>query len=96
MTTIHIPTPLRAFTDNSAAVRVEAADVGGAIDALIAKHPSLGKHLRDEAGNLRSFVNVYLGDEDVRHLQKNATPLGEGAELTIVPSIAGGRGAERA
>jgi molybdopterin synthase sulfur carrier subunit len=91
VTTIHIPTPLRAYTDNAAAVVVEAATVGLALDALITRHPVLGKHLRDDAGKLRSFVNVYLGDEDVRFLEKDATPLADGSELTIVPSIAGGR-----
>jgi molybdopterin synthase sulfur carrier subunit len=87
---IHIPTPLRAYTGNLAKVEVEASTVGAALDALCAAHPGLAKHLRDDAGKLRSFVNVYLGDEDVRFLQKDATPLAPGSELTIVPSIAGG------
>lgn len=90
MTTIYIPTPLRGFTDNAAAVQVDAPTVGQALDALIARYPALGTHLRDASGKLRSFVNVYLGDEDVRFLDKDATPLLAGAELTIVPSIAGG------
>ena len=65
-------------------------DQGEALGALTTRYPSLQKHLRDAEGKLRSFVNVYLGEEDIRFLQKEATPVGAGAELTIVPSIAGG------
>ncbi|MCB9758969.1 MAG: MoaD/ThiS family protein [Alphaproteobacteria bacterium] len=88
--TIHIPTPLRAYTGGAAAVSVDADTVGAALNALTTEHPGLAKHLRDKNGNIRSFVNVYLGDEDIRFLQKEATPVTDGAELTIVPSIAGG------
>lgn len=90
MPTIHIPTPLRAYTDSKASVEVEATTAGGALDALTAAYPGLAKHLRDDAGKLRSFVNVYLGDEDIRFLEQDATPVAAGDELTIVPSIAGG------
>ncbi len=89
--TIHIPTPLRPYTDGQAAVEVEGATVGEALDALLANHEGLSHHLRDDSGRLRSFVNVYLGDEDIRFLDQEATPLEDGAELTIVPSIAGGQ-----
>ena len=91
MITIHIPTPLRPYTGNQAAVHVEGATVGEALGALLARHADLTKHLRDSEGRLRSFVNVYLGDEDIRHLQGEATPVSAGAELMIVPSIAGGK-----
>jgi molybdopterin converting factor small subunit len=91
MATIHIPTPLRAYTDGKAAVTVDGATVGEALDALTKAHAGLAKHLRDPEGKLRSFVNVYVGDEDIRYLQKEATPVAEGTEITIVPSIAGGR-----
>lgn len=90
MPTIHIPTPLRAYTDKQAAVTVTASTVGEALDALTEDYPGLAKHIRDDSGKLRSFVNVYLGDEDVRFLQKDDTPVAESDELTIVPSIAGG------
>ena len=90
MVTILIPTALRNFTGGSSAVHVEAANVGEAVDALCRKHPDIAKHLRDDAGKLRSFVNLYLGDEDVRFLQQDQTPLSAGNELMIVPSIAGG------
>lgn len=90
MATIHIPTPLRAYTGQQAAVTVDGATVGEALNALTTAHPGLAKHLRDGEGKLRSFVNVYLGDEDIRFLEKEATPITGAAELTIVPSIAGG------
>jgi len=89
--TIRIPTPLRPYTDRQAAVQVEGRTVKEALDALTARHPQLAVHLRDDQGRIRSFVNVYLGDDDVRHLQGDDTPVGEDDELTIVPSIAGGQ-----
>jgi len=88
--TVHIPTPLRPYTGGSASVDVEGATVADALAALTTAHPELQKHLRDSKGRLRSFVNAYLGDEDIRFLDKEATPVSSGAELTIVPSIAGG------
>lgn len=90
MATIHIPTPLRAFTDGKASVEVDGATVGDALNALTTAHAGLAKHLRDDSGKLRSFVNVYVGDEDIRYLDNEATSIEGGAEITIVPSIAGG------
>ena len=91
MSTVHIPTPLRSFVGGASSVEVSGATVGEALDNLIAAHSALGVHLRDDQGRVRSFVNVYLGDEDIRHLSGLDTALSEGAELTIVPSIAGGQ-----
>lgn len=87
---IQIPTALRAFTGGAARVAVEADTAGAALNALTTHHPSLATHLRGPDGALRSFVNVYLNDEDIRFLQKEATPLTSGDTLVIVPSIAGG------
>jgi len=70
MATIHIPTPLRAYTDNQASVEVAGDTVGAALNALTEAHSGLAKHLRDDGGQLRSFVNVYVGDEDIRYLQQ--------------------------
>ena len=89
--TILIPTALRGYTAGNAKVSVEAQTAGEALDALTTAHPALANHLRTPDGKLRSFVNVYLGEDDIRHLQKDATPLADGAVLTIVPSIAGGK-----
>lgn len=90
MATIHIPTPLRPYTDRQPSVSVAGETVGEALASLLTTHPGLAKHLRDDAGKLRSFVNIYLGDEDIRFLSGEATALVADAELTIVPSIAGG------
>ena len=89
--TIHIPTALRSYADDQASVAVDGATVGDALAALTAKYPALSKHLRTGDGKLRSFVNVYLEDEDIRYLDKEATAVADGASLSIVPSIAGGR-----
>ena len=89
--TIHIPTPLRPYAGKQSAVDVPAATVGEALSKLVAEHPELRRHLYGEEGKLRAFVNVYLNDEDVRYLQREATPVKEGDALSIVPSIAGGR-----
>jgi len=88
---IHIPTPLRAFTDKQATVSVEAATVTDALTALTAAFPAMQQHLFTPEGKLRSFVNVYLNDEDVRYLPAGeATATTANDELTIIPSIAGG------
>lgn len=89
--TVHIPTPLRPYAGKEAAIDVPAATVGEALSRLVERHPDLRQHLYGEEGKLRSFVNVYLNDEDVRYLQREATPVKEGDALSIVPSIAGGR-----
>ncbi|HEX3473346.1 MAG TPA: MoaD/ThiS family protein [Silvibacterium sp.] len=88
---IHIPTPLRVYTDKQDTVGVEASTVGEALNALTAKHPDLKKHLYSEEGRLRAFVNVYLNDEDIRYLpEKEGTRVGGNDALSIIPSIAGG------
>jgi adenylyltransferase/sulfurtransferase len=92
MSKIHIPTPLRPHVGNLAAVEVPGATVGEAMNALVAQHPALRKQLYTEEGKLRAFVNLYVNDEDIRYLQKEATALKEGDDISIVPSIAGGTG----
>ena len=89
-TPIRIPTPLRRYTDEQATVSVAGATVGEALRNLADRYPRLKTQLYAEDGTLRSFVNVYLGDEDIRYLDREATRLKGGAELSIVPSIAGG------
>ena len=92
MARILLPTPLRPFAGGSASVDVAAVTVAAALDELVARHPQLRKHLYDDAGKVRSFVNLYKNDEDVRYLEKEGTPLAEADSLSIVPSIAGGAG----
>jgi molybdopterin converting factor small subunit len=89
--TIHIPTPLRPYAAGKDAVELNAATVSGALDKLTQAFPDLRKHLFNEAGKLRAFVNVYLNDEDVRYLpDKDATAVSAAETLSIIPSVAGG------
>jgi adenylyltransferase/sulfurtransferase len=92
MSKIHIPTPLRQYVGKQASVEVPGSTVGEAMSALVAQHPDLRKHLYTEDGKLRAFVNLYVNDEDIRYLLKEATALQEGDNISIVPSIAGGAG----
>lgn len=88
--TIVIPTPLRAYAGGLSKVEVEAGTAGEALGVLVTTHTGLKNHLYTAEGKLRSYVNVYLGSEDIRYLQKEATPLKAGDTLSIVPAIAGG------
>ena len=90
MPSISIPTALRQYAGPQASAPVEATTVGEALDKLTAQFPDLRKHLFDANGKLRSFVNVYVNDEDIRYLQKEDTAIKEKDEISIVPSIAGG------
>jgi molybdopterin synthase sulfur carrier subunit len=91
MTTVRIPTPLRKLTGGQEEVGCEGATVGAVLDALEQRFPGLRERLRDDAGQIRRFVNVYLRDEDIRFQQNLATPVADGDEISIVPAIAGGR-----
>lgn len=90
MAKVLIPTPLRQYADKNDSVNAGGATVGEVLGDLTSKHPDLRRHLYNDEGKLRSFVNVYLNDEDIRYLEKDATPVKEGDTLSIVPSIAGG------
>jgi adenylyltransferase/sulfurtransferase len=87
---VMIPTPLRAYAGKQESVDLQAATVGEALSALTSRFTELRKHLYSDDGRLRSFVNVYLNDEDIRYLQKDQTQVREGDTISIVPSIAGG------
>jgi adenylyltransferase/sulfurtransferase len=91
MARILIPTPLRQFAEKQDSVEAEGATVAEVLGALTTRFPDLKKHLYSDEGKLRSFVNVYLNDEDIRYIKKEATPVAAGDTLSIVPSIAGGR-----
>ena len=88
--TVRIPTQLRTLTGGAGEVEIEGASVGEVLKALDVAHPGFSDRLFDEAGNLRRFVNVFLADEDVRFLDGLATPVADGATLSIVPAVAGG------
>ena len=88
--TIRIPTPLRPYVGGVKSVEAEPGKVSDVLDALVGQYPDLKKHLYNEQGKIRSFVNVYLGDEDVRYLQGHDTAVADGLTVSIVPSVAGG------
>jgi sulfur-carrier protein adenylyltransferase/sulfurtransferase len=88
--TVSIPTPLRSFTGGHDAVAVPGGTVGEVLNGLLAVHTGLRRHLVQDDGRLRTFVNLYLNDTDIRQLESTATPVSAGDVLTIVPSIAGG------
>jgi adenylyltransferase/sulfurtransferase len=90
MAKILIPTPLRQFTGKQDTVSAPGATVGEVLHALTAQFPDLRKQIFNDEGKVRSFVNVYLNDEDIRYLSKDATPAAEGDTISLVPSIAGG------
>ena len=94
--TIVIPTPLRQFAGGKSEIEVDAVTAGGALEALTATHADLRKHLYNEQDNLRNFINVYVGDEDIRHLDGPGTAVKDGETIMIVPSIAGGNYAAEA
>ena len=93
-TKIHIPTPLRPFTGKQDVVEVDGATVGELLAQLTSKHEGLKKHLYADDGKLRSFVNIYLNDEDIRYLAREQTPVKDGDSVSIIPSVAGGAGVE--
>jgi adenylyltransferase/sulfurtransferase len=85
-----LPTPLRPYAGGAAIVEVAGRTVAGALESLIRRHEGLRKHLYDESGRLRSFINIYKNDEDVRYLEREQTPVSDADALSIIPSIAGG------
>jgi len=90
MAKILIPTPLRQFTGKQDSVMATGGTVGEVLNALTAQYPDLRKQIFTDEGKVRSFVNVYLNDEDIRYLSKDATPAKDGDTISLVPSIAGG------
>jgi molybdopterin synthase sulfur carrier subunit len=90
MATVIIPTPLRKFTNQPAKLNIKAGTVGEIIERITLDFPELKKHLLDSQGALRSFINIFSGDDDIRDLQKEQTPVNDSTIISIVPAIAGG------
>jgi molybdopterin converting factor small subunit len=90
MAKVLIPTPLRQYAGKQDAVQLAGATVGEVLHSLTSQYSDLRRHLYNDEGKLRSFVNVYVNDEDIRYLSKEATPLKDADTVSIVPSIAGG------
>ena len=87
---IEIPTAFRRFTDGAPRVDCSAQTVAEALGQLIARYPDLSRHVRDDSGQIRQFLNVYLNEEDIRFLGGESCALKEGDRVLLVPSIAGG------
>ena len=89
--TISIPTALRQYAGGNASVQLSNGTVGTLLSGLVEQYPQLGKQLYSEQGQLRSFVNIYVGDEDIRYLQGPDTQVPDGETISIIPAIAGGK-----
>jgi sulfur-carrier protein len=87
---VRIPTQLRSLAGGAGEVEVQASTVGEALKALDASHPGFAERLFDDGGELRRFVNVFMGEEDVRFLDGLGTSVPEGAVISVVPAVAGG------
>ena len=90
MTTLRIPTPLRTYTGGQSDVPVAGSTAGEALAELVTQFPALRPHLFQDNGELRMFVNLFKGEENIKDLQGLQTPLGAGDRLMLIPSIAGG------
>ncbi len=91
MAVIRLPTPLRSFAQGKAEVQVAGATISEALQDLLTNYPTLRPHLLNGEGQLRPFVNLFLGEENVMQMQGLNTPLKENDRLMLIPSIAGGR-----
>jgi molybdopterin converting factor small subunit len=90
MATVIIPTPLRKFTNNTARLDIQADNIEKTVQELTVNFPELKKHLLDDKGQIRSFVNIFVGDNDIRDLQQGQTSVKADTIISIVPAIAGG------
>ena len=90
MPILRIPTPLRTYTNGQAEVSVEGTTVESAMNSLIEQFPSMQPHLYNGQGELRPFVNLFLGEDNIKDLQGLSTPLQDGDRILLIPSIAGG------
>jgi sulfur-carrier protein len=87
---VRIPTILRAYTEGASEVAAEGATLADVIESLETNHPGIRARLLDEDGRLRRFVNIYVGDEDVRFADGLTTPTPEGVLVSVIPAVAGG------
>ena len=91
MATIRIPTPLRKYTQGQEEVQVAGNTVQAVIEALETSYPGIRERICDDSGKVRRFVNVFVGEEDIRFLESLNTPVADSDEISIIPAIAGGR-----
>ncbi len=90
MAKIIIPTPLRKFTGGKSSFESNGTTVQAVVDNLVAENATLGQQILDNSGNIRSFIRVYVGDEDINELEGSETAVNDSSVISIVPAIAGG------
>ena len=90
MTTLRIPTPLRAYTSGKSEVQVTGAKISEALTDLTSQFPAIKPHIFSEGGELRPFVNLFVGENNIKDLQGVDTPIKDGEKIMLIPSIAGG------
>ncbi len=90
MPVLRIPTPLRPYTNGQSEVSISGANISAALSDLTTQYPSLKPHLFNDGGDLRPFVNLFIGENNIRDLQGVETPINDGDRLVLIPSIAGG------
>ena len=90
MATLIIPTPLRKFTANQSSFESNGGTVKDVVNELVSTHEGLKTHLLDDGGTLRSFIRIYVGDEDIQAIDQENTAVQPGATISIIPAIAGG------
>lgn len=91
MTTLRIPTPLRTYTSGKSEVQVNGIKIAEALTDLTNQFPAIKPHLFNEAGELRPFVNLFVGENNIKDLQGVETPIKDGDRIMLIPSIAGGK-----
>ncbi len=90
MAVLRIPTPLRTYTNGKSEVNVSGSNISDALTDLTTQYPALKPHLFNEGGDLRPFVNLFVGENNIKDLQGVNTPIQDGDKLVLIPSIAGG------
>lgn len=90
MTILRIPTPLRAYTGGNSEVNVSGSNISEALADLTSQYPTIKPHLFNEGGDLRPFVNLFVGEHNIKDLQGVNTPVKDGEKIMLIPSIAGG------
>jgi len=90
MPVLRIPTPLRAYTDGKSEVTVSGSNIADVLADLTTQYPALKPHLFNEGGDLRPFVNLFVGESNIKDLQGVDTPIKDGERIMLIPSIAGG------
>lgn len=90
MPVLRIPTPLRSYTNGQSEVKISGSNIADALTDLTNQYPTIRPHLFNEGGELRPFVNLFLGENNIKDLQGVETPIRDGDRLVLIPSIAGG------